>query len=429
MNFRGRTRKQTPVVEPFAPRRERPAAGRYYMLAALAWLFLVHFMERVRVGNAVAGCRWEKWENWGGGAPHRVLLIADPQLQDAHTYPAMPRVLQWVLQRLGDNYLATNYRYIQGLLDPDTTIFLGDLFDGGRDWDDRVWLDEYKRFNRIFPKRPNRRSYRGLPGNHDIGFQNISTHTQHRFAAFFGDANEAFDLGNHTFLLIDTILLSHPDPAVSSAARSFVDGLPEPTMPRILLSHVPLFRDPKVETCAPGRELKRPFPLQKGFQYQTVIDYAVTLDLWALKPKMVFSGDDHDYCDTTHVDYTDNSIKLAREISCKTMSMTNGIRSPGVHLLSLYNPYDPNPRYHEKETFKTEMCLLPSPYLGVKVYVLAWLLTCGALLVWIVYPEALKRRHDPFPRVYEKRNWGTFAVHFGVFNLGLWVLLKMYFPY
>ena len=41
---------------------------------------------------------------------------------------------------------------IHSVLAPDTTIFLGDLFDGGRYWDDKQWIDEYKRFTKIFPK-------------------------------------------------------------------------------------------------------------------------------------------------------------------------------------------------------------------------------------------------------------------------------------
>lgn len=414
MNFRRRDRK--PEASELAdeknnephilrPRRSGSKIWSFKLIIGFLVYFLViiHYFERVRVKSAMNKCQWSNWENWSGekakNVPHRIAFIADPQLVDDHTYPKLPRFVVYILRRMSDNYLHTNYKFMQHYLDPDTVIFLGDLYDGGRDWDDKMWLDEYKRFNLIFPKKANRRSIRSLPGNHDIGFQNISTYNMHRFAAYFGEANDYYELGNHTIVQLDTISMSHEDPAVHTESREFLASLDSkinPSMPRMVLTHVPLYRDPRVETCGPGRESSRLFPLQRGVQYQTVIDFSYTLKILSqLSPEIVFSGDDHDYCDMHHVDYTDNSKILAREISVKTASMTNGIKYPAVQLLSLNNPYDPNPKSKldssdDTTTYKTMMCYMPTPYTGAKVYGISYLVAVAILVACIVYPERIE---------------------------------------
>lgn len=355
------------------------------LLFVMYWAALVHYFERQRIFNSLNECSWSNWENWDqyqhNTTPHRIVILADPQLVDDHTYPTLPWIVDQALRKMSDNYLHYNYLYMQRMLDPDTTIFIGDLFDGGRDWEDESWMEEFQRFNRIFPKRQDRRTIRGLPGNHDIGFQNISVATRERFAAHFGNSNDMYVLGNHTFLQIDTISYSHEDPDVHEESRDYVDALKyalDPQLPRILLTHVPLFRDPALETCGPGRESQKLFPLVRGIQYQTVIEHWVSDKiLRELKPFLVFSGDDHDYCDMVHIDYEDTSKSLAREITCKSPSMTSGIRYPAYQLLSLNNP-DPASSGSQK-TFETKLCYLPSPYTNVRVYWLSYFVTC---VVW-----------------------------------------------
>lgn len=389
------------------PKRRLAESGSFLKLLVIIlalWVLLIHYFERIRVRNAVNACQWDTWENWKGDKakvkPHRIALLADPQLVDDHTYPKLPRLANYVIRKMSDNYLYINHKYMQAYLDPDTTIFVGDLFDGGREWDDDVWFEEYKRFNTIFPRKPNRRSFRSLPGNHDIGYQNISYHNVRRFSTFFGELNDAFELGNHTFVQLDTISMSHEDEQINEESGAFldsIDAITNPMLPRILLSHVPLYRDPNVEVCGPGRESKKRFPLQRGYQYQTVIDYSITKEvLDKVNPMLVFSGDDHDYCDTVHIDYLDNTKMLAREISCKTPSMTNGIKYPAFHLLSLNNPYDPKPKSalldsDDRKTYETMMCYLPNPYRAVKVYGFCLLLLFGILVACIVYPEKVEQ--------------------------------------
>ena len=150
-----------------------------------------------------------------------------------------------------DLYLQKSFQRIQDSLDPDSVLFLGDLFDGGREWstppseseesesvDKRwrkfgqtFWLKEYNRFGRIFYStwlrggRPNRKMITSLPGNHDLGLGlGIRIPVRKRFYAYFGGGNRIDLIGNHSFVSIDTVSLSakgQPEPA---SAKEGIDG-------------------------------------------------------------------------------------------------------------------------------------------------------------------------------------------------------------
>ncbi|KAI5284812.1 hypothetical protein KEM52_002726, partial [Ascosphaera acerosa] len=198
---------------------------------------------------SVRACAWERWERWPrGAAPHRVALVADPQLVDAHTYPGRGPLLQRLTEYYTDHYLYRGYASLQAALRPDTTVFLGDLFDGGREWatpdgghvspeerfrgyGDEYWRAEYGRFAGLFfdtwhklagdGKDGRRKIIAGLPGNHDLGFSNgVSPRLRERFEAHFGPANRVDVLGNHTFVSIDAPSLSAMDPGEREAART-----------------------------------------------------------------------------------------------------------------------------------------------------------------------------------------------------------------
>lgn len=171
---------------------------------------------------------------------------------DPHTYPGRPWPLSTLTVRYTDLYLRKSFQLLQQYLTPDTVIFLGDLFDGGREWStspssgpetkstdkrwnkygESFWFREYGRFSRIFfepwlrgrqvPREGfrGRKMLAGLPGNHDLGFGiGIRLPVRQRFNAYFGDGNRVDVIGNHTFVSLDTVSLSangQPDPATGS---------------------------------------------------------------------------------------------------------------------------------------------------------------------------------------------------------------------
>jgi hypothetical protein len=185
-----------------------------------------------------------------------LIFLADPQLIDPHTYPDRPWPLSTLTILHTDNYLKRSYILLQKSLHPDTIFFLGDLFDGGREWKtfhgnsedpewaagqrpkeeqalvktwrkkygEDFWLKEYNRFGKIFFKHWNdggadpgigqrgRKIIASLPGNHDLGFgANVKIAVRNRFQAYFGDTNRVDVIGNHTFVSVDSVSLSASD--------------------------------------------------------------------------------------------------------------------------------------------------------------------------------------------------------------------------
>ncbi|KAI0505697.1 hypothetical protein F5B22DRAFT_626932 [Xylaria bambusicola] len=224
-----------------------------HLLVAL-WVFVLLWGERWTFASKVNSCDWDHWEDWPPSAtPHRLVFVADPQIIDPHSYPGRPWPLNPLTMRITDNYMSRSYTQVQKILHPDTVMFLGDLFDGGREWKtahgdfadpewakdhrpadekkyvkqwnrkygEKYWLKEYARFGRIFfdkwiwggttsgPHQRGRKLIASLPGNHDLGFgAEVKLPVRHRFNAYFGETNRVDVIGNHTFVSVDTVSLS-----------------------------------------------------------------------------------------------------------------------------------------------------------------------------------------------------------------------------
>ncbi|KAH3996973.1 hypothetical protein HBI56_126670 [Parastagonospora nodorum] len=223
-----------------AVRRADWSFRRWFTLAnalVVLWWVVLYWGETGTFDGSIKSCSWDRWENWEAGAnPHRLIFVADPQLIDPHTYPGRPWPLNPLAYKYTDLYLRRTYSRLQTVLYPDTIFFLGDLFDGGREWstrttrspeeryrryDDNYWINEYRRFGNIFfkhwgdagmeprPGQPGRKLISSLPGNHDLGFaRGVQVGVRNRFNAYFGDGNRIDVIANHTFVSIDSLSLS-----------------------------------------------------------------------------------------------------------------------------------------------------------------------------------------------------------------------------
>ncbi|KAK4457997.1 putative cell division control protein [Cladorrhinum samala] len=252
---RGRRMVQAGMVALARRTRQNLAYNRLFSVPHLlvcVWIVVLLWGERWVFHSKVEDCHWDNWEKWPPGAtPHRVALVADPQLIDAHSYPGRPWPLQPLTIVLTDNYLRRSYTQLQEQLDPDSTFFLGDLFDGGREWKtahgefkdpawgphprseqrylkmwnkkygEFYWLKEYARFGDIFfnpwiksgaapgAEHKRRKIVASLPGNHDLGFgAEIKIPVRNRFETYFGEGNRVDVVGNHTFVSVDTVSMS-----------------------------------------------------------------------------------------------------------------------------------------------------------------------------------------------------------------------------
>ncbi|KAK5056121.1 hypothetical protein LTR84_012674 [Exophiala bonariae] len=472
----------------------------------LLWAIVLIWGERLVFQHRIDECQWQRWETWPTQAqPHHVLLVADPQLVDPHTYPGRPWPLSTLTVLYTDLYLRRSYKALQQSLRPDATIFLGDLFDGGREWgtsqysspEERYkkygsgfWLKEYIRFSNLFLRSwtnagvaasrsepAGRRIIASLPGNHDLGFAaGIQPAVKDRFDAYFGPLNRIDVIGNHSFVSLDTVSLSAMDQVdpetgssgagdgsalatgtskiwkpveeflqsaqhtrahairhtcktqfnwnnpvgdslfspelkefgpVHSSTHPILDKKETPAPPRheissasfptIVLSHVPLFRS-GTTSCGPMRERGPSIPLQAGYQYQNVLTPLISQDivkhLQQEEVVQIYSGDDHDYCEIEHSEFTGRP----KEITVKSMSWAMGIRVPGVQLVSLWNPVDceavmsPSASMADtitpRDTVQNKLCLLPNQ-LGIFI---RYAQTFGLMLVILII---FTIRHDP----------------------------------
>lgn len=376
---------------------------------------------------------------------------------------------------------------IEQQLVPDSVLFLGDLFDGGREWatatsssplkeykkyGDKFWIKEFGRFGKIFFDQWNRppvkspgeargrRLIASLPGNHDLGFGfGIQAPVRRRFQAYFGRGNRVDVLGNHTFVSIDSVSLSamdQPDPETGSSgigagdghlpneeiwsptedflgevkdikARleteelrfqrnlsegfQFISGIQDTSkdtvihkaeiesqgLPTILLTHVPLYRKPATP-CGPLREKyppssTNPMPEQDernalriagGYQYQNVLTPTISNEIVSkIGPEIshVYSGDDHDYCEIVHREFSGSP----REITVKSFSWAMGVRHPGFLMTTLWNPIDLNTgkplEGAPAATIQNHLCLLPDQLSIFIRYGLVFFFTIAVLLV------------------------------------------------
>ncbi|KAL2861615.1 hypothetical protein BJX68DRAFT_260429 [Aspergillus pseudodeflectus] len=430
----------------------------------LLWVWTLWRGERGVFQESLQSCVWDSWEKWPTDArPHHVAFIADPQLVDPHTYPGRPWPLSTLTVKFTDQYMRRSFSSIQQTLDPDSVLFLGDLFDGGREWstphskspeerwhkyNDDFWKAEFHRFAKIFIDPWNgqethstnprgRRLIGSLPGNHDLGFgSGVQIPVRDRFQNFFGKGNRVDVIGNHTFVSVDTVSLSamdQPDPKTGSTgggdgarpnqaiwqepedflnamnvhrgqaemdelrflgtpqkgrlfkhdvvqpSQPVVERNPEPEiigLPAILLTHVPLFRKSGTP-CGPLRERYPPssegvleedepnaIRISGGYQYQNVLTKTISNEIVSkVGPNLVhvYSGDDHDYCEITHREFSGSP----KEITVKSTSWAMGVRKPGFLLTSLWNPIDPvtgksiDDSAAPGATIQNHLCLLP----------------------------------------------------------------------
>ncbi|KAL5336616.1 hypothetical protein BJX70DRAFT_271918 [Aspergillus crustosus] len=430
----------------------------------LLWVCTIWWGERSVFRSSLESCAWNAWEKWPSDAkPHHVAFVADPQLVDPHTYPDRPWPLSTLTIKFTDQYMRRAFSSIQHDFDPDSVIFLGDLFDGGREWgtphstspeerwrkyNDAFWKSEFHRFVKIFSDPWNsqetksteargRRIIGSLPGNHDLGFgSGVQLPVRDRFQNFFGNGNRVDVIGNHTFVSVDTPSLSamdQPDPhtgstggrngdgerpnqqiwqqpedflnamdvhrgraesdelrflgkprkgrlfkyEVGEVSKPLVSQDPKPEIigfPTVLLTHVPLYRKPATP-CGPLRErypsaaegLEEDEPnalkLSGGYQYQNVLTKTISNDIVTkIGPNLiqVYSGDDHDYCEITHREFSGSP----KEITVKSLSWAMGVRKPGFVLTSLWNPIDPVTgksidTSNLGPTLQNHLCLLP----------------------------------------------------------------------
>lgn len=362
-------------------------------------------------------------------ADANVALIADPQLVDKNSYPNRNNLLLKLSMFYTDRYLARNFRLIDSVMKPNAYFFLGDLFDGGREWENDGWNAEYARWQKVFPESQFVERVTALPGNHDVGSASgIRRDAYLRFQNHFGTSTNILQIANHKIVLLDTnLLMDERDQSLVEPVSAFYTDLKtdfHKLDPLILLTHIPLYR-PESSSCGPMNE-GNPLLYRQGYQYITMVEPSLSLEILnSLKPKYVFSGDHHDFCE--HVHEVDRDIL---ETTVKSFSMAGGMKRPGFQLLSLFND----------GTHETAPVLLPHPlipfYLMGGAYSLL-LLFCMASCVgtggddYAPLPVSTNDRHVKtkrgfFSQLKDYIGWGVLGFVAGEYIIEQWSYSAMY---
>ncbi|GJJ75643.1 ethanolamine phosphate phosphodiesterase [Entomortierella parvispora] len=422
----------------------------------LLWCLSLAVGEHGTFWAMVHRCSWPENSAWDTTDQamkdrYRIAVIADPQLTDWVSY-RQEGLLLGLVQIYTDIYMKRSFRRMHSSLRPDAVIFVGDLNDGGRLSQGQVFEDNLQRFyQRVFeskssawnqapvimdeaPEDPlteegfagHYKQVKDIPttaaereevrssgkslrlyvaGNHDVGFgDNLIKTSLIRYKKMFGSVNYEIQVGNHSLVVLDTLSLSAVVPEIREESQQFLNQMEqEPlTLPRILFTHVPLFRS-DTTYCGDVRETKQLIINRGGAQYWNMVSASLSREiLRGIQPDMVFSGDDHDWCEIAHsLDGT-----ITPEVTLRSFSFAQGIQQPAFVMLSLYNPdHTPKNTFPDvpgpglpvgaldpadqtetvlrptgKATFAYEECMLPNQ---MQIYICYGVLF-GISLCWIV---------------------------------------------
>ncbi|KAF5322281.1 hypothetical protein D9619_001903 [Psilocybe cf. subviscida] len=346
-------------INPTAGRSGRPSVSKTSSVLRALWVALIIAGELGVFYWSLIGCQWPSVEipqkMRDKVKPTHVLMIADPQIHHSAFLAGGSWWAHPVRRVLFELNMRKNW-HVTSRLQPDAVIFLGDMLANGKA---ARTLGEYtqatQKFKAIFECDDDVPMYY-IPGNNDVGLGAASTTKNSYFAANFGPLNQKFQIANHDFVGLDAAGLVYEDyqqhakhldfdtwTPTENSTISFVKDVAQGLSGRvILLSHIPLAR-PESADCGPLRE-KGTIRKLVGHGYQSMLGKETTSFLLRqLKPMVVYSADNRDYCDYIHVlpgtrDDSSNPENFVREVTVKSFSMSVHIRQPGFQLVTLVDP-------------------------------------------------------------------------------------------
>jgi ethanolamine phosphate phosphodiesterase len=320
------------------------------------------------------------------------LILTDPQLTDIDSYDFLRHktLLRAIVERLSDGYMRKSFSLLVARLQPADVFILGDLFDSARTLTAEQHAVEQVRFWSVFPF-PRERLHL-MAGNHDVGYALEGPRKAElvkRFESAFGPINWERLVGPLRWTAVATTEIAPPADRGkwADATWRFVEGL-DRKAPRVLLTHVPLFR-PVHEDCGPLRLSRRPLPHAIGNGYVTVVAPEVTERLLGItRPIAVFSGDDHDPCEVQHrLPHLPGSTRPSvPELTVGTFSYLQGVLWPSLAVATQSSWCGEGNASVACIDLAVRLCWLPSQPLILVSYGLA-----GAVSIALVLLLTLRR--------------------------------------
>ncbi|PFH50886.1 hypothetical protein AMATHDRAFT_143817 [Amanita thiersii Skay4041] len=336
------------------------------------WVVLVIWYELGEFYWSLSSCRWPAI-NASSESPTHVLVLSDTQIIHTAYTKNVPYTQAW-RRFLTDLNIRKNW-HVTSRLRPHDVIFLGDMLAAGRFIKNSAEYEQaVQYFKSVFSLPGARMHY--LAGNTDISLGTVAKHSKDVKGFYqdtFGPLNQEFAIRKHTFVGLDAPGLVDEDyqraaqgvdythwTPLPDGPVSFVNSITIDDDPLILLSHIPLSR-PITASCGPLRE-KDTLRRNVGHGYQSMLGKQTTAFLLeTLRPSLIFSGDNRDYCEYKH-SFPDphnnaNTAKSTKEVTVKSFSMSKHIHRPGFQLLSLVDPFSLGES--TDKSFADILCLLP----------------------------------------------------------------------
>uniref|UniRef100_A0A0E0KEQ6 Calcineurin-like phosphoesterase domain-containing protein n=1 Tax=Oryza punctata TaxID=4537 RepID=A0A0E0KEQ6_ORYPU len=351
---------------------------RLTLLLCAAWAAALLYGEMGAYWAARFSCSWPS----SSPSPNnhvKIAVVADPQLMDSTSLGLPPSsIALQAAEFYTDLNMRRSFQSVVLPFKPDVLLFLGDHFDGGPYMSNEEWHESLSRFKHIFSMNehitnPNIPIYY-LSGNHDIGysaFHKIHPEVISRYEKEFGSRNCQFSVGKVDFVVVDAQTL---DGAKESKERSssweFVKALSlgNKTNPKVLLTHIPLYR-PDNSHCGPHRsspvinQRVSSAAMDQGITYQNYLSKETSdLLLSLLKPVLVLSGHDHDQCTVVHP----TPFGPVTEHTLGTISWQQGNLYPSFMLLSAGPKLPANSTDIELEFVVTLLLLILWPTNGLR---------------------------------------------------------------
>ncbi|KAF9653912.1 Metallo-dependent phosphatase [Thelephora ganbajun] len=352
------------------------------------WLLIVLWFEAGVFYASVRKCSWPVRAHYL--SPGNVLIVADPQILDRHSYPERSPWVRLLSQIMTDLNMRKSWRAVYQRFRPDYVVFLGDMMDNGRlDMSHEEYERYYARFLSVFPAPKGKVYY--VAGNHDVGLGSSGSFSENaveRYVSHFGPLNRIVQITTkYRLVIVDAPSLVDEDeermkhgvpindwPSIGGPVEFIKELSKAPGVHNILLTHIPLYR-PSGTDCGPVRE-RGTIRVGKGSGYQNTLSSEVSKFLIErIRPALVFSGDDHDYCELQHQEGF-------KEVTVKSFSIAMGIRKPGFQLLSV--PEDDVGNTGAAD----QLCLLPDQ---IGIY-LGWYLPLVALTLGVIIMDLLLMR-------------------------------------
>jgi hypothetical protein len=188
-----------------------------------------------------------------------VALIADPQLTDETSYKTFRRSpLLPIIEWSSDSYMRRSFVALERHVRPDAIVIAGDLMDGSRYVDDFSYQKGLRRYRTVFQQSSERQSSvkkHYVSGNHDIGWGESNALRQRafvrKFERDFARVNYRATIGDFEWVFLASTLTTGGPTSDSSLHAATVEFLEElhgdlhpNAAPRVLVTHVPLYREP-----------------------------------------------------------------------------------------------------------------------------------------------------------------------------------------